>query len=102
MQFWFSGEAFNRILELNFFYIDIIHEFRQVVKGLKKLFMNTAEDNYSLWRNVVLPLRSSGVPAADNHTIRQAIVQEVVAKEAVDVLMIRLEPGEARGEVENG
>jgi len=34
----------------------------------------------------------------ENHAIRQAIVEEVLAKEAVDVLAVRLEPGEARAD----
>ncbi|MFQ6000964.1 MAG: hypothetical protein ACE5LG_04780 [Anaerolineae bacterium] len=34
----------------------------------------------------------------ENHAIRQAIVQEVLAKEAVEVLVIRLQPGEARAD----
>jgi len=34
----------------------------------------------------------------ENHAIRQAVVREVVAEEAVDVLAVRLEPGEARAD----
>lgn len=34
----------------------------------------------------------------ENHTIRQVILQDVLAKEAVDVLVIRLQPGEARAD----
>ena len=47
---------------------------------------------------VLLALSVGCMGRAENHAIRQAIVQEVLRKEAVDLLMIRLQPGEARAD----
>lgn len=47
---------------------------------------------------VLLTLSVGCMGKEENHAIRQAIVQEVLAKEAVDVLVIRLQPGEARAD----
>lgn len=47
---------------------------------------------------VLLTLSVGCIVKEGNHTIRQAIVQEIVVKEAVDVLVIRLQPGEARAD----